>query len=339
MKKDKLFLGIESSCDETSAAVLKSDYTLLSNIVLSQDEIHAPYGGVVPELASRQHIRSIGYVVDESLREAGLGLKDVDVFAVTQGPGLIGSLLVGLSFAKGLAYSFGKPLYPVDHLDAHIHSVYLENREIPLPALALLVSGGHTSLYKLTDKLDTEIIARTRDDAAGEALDKIAKFLGLGYPGGPIVDKLASQGKPDEFVFKLPRMRDLSLDYSFSGYKTAALKYIREEGIDRDHPRFLDFLASFQDAVVSALLANLERAMEIHRPKSVILSGGVSRNSRLRSRFLAMAEKYSLFANVPQPEFCTDNAAMVACLAVIMVEKGVSPPPLLDLNAYARKPG
>lgn len=338
MKKDTLFLGIESSCDETSAAVLKADGRLLSNIVLSQDEIHAPYGGVVPELASRQHIRSIGYVVEESLGKAGVGLRDVDVFAVTQGPGLIGSLLVGLSFAKGLAYSFGKPLYPVDHLDAHIHSVFLENRDIPLPALALLVSGGHTSLYLLRDKLDAEIIARTRDDAAGEALDKIAKFLDLGYPGGPIVDRLAAQGKPGEFVFKLPRMRDGSLDYSFSGYKTAALKYIREENLDKDHPRFLDFLASFQDAVVDALLANLERAVEAHRPESVILSGGVSRNTRLRSRFLDFADRFSLFAHVPQPEFCTDNAAMVAGLAAILVEKGVSPPPLLDLNAYARKP-
>ena len=338
MKKDTLFLGIESSCDETSAAVLTSDHTVLSNIVLSQDEIHAPYGGVVPELASRQHIRSIGYVVDESLRKAAVGLRDVDVFAVTQGPGLVGSLLVGLSFAKGLAYSFKKPLYPVDHLEAHVHSAFLENRSIPLPSLALLVSGGHTSIYLLKDKLDTTLIARTRDDAAGEALDKIAKFLGLGYPGGPVVDLLAVQGKPGGFVFKLPRMRDLSLDYSFSGYKTAALKFIREEGIDKDHPKFLDFLASFQDAVVDALLSNLGKAMEIHRPKSVILGGGVARNSRLRSRFLSFAKKYSLFAHVPQPEFCTDNAAMVAGLAAIQAEKGVTPPPLLDLNAYARKP-
>jgi N6-L-threonylcarbamoyladenine synthase len=338
MKKETFFLGIESSCDETSAAVLTSDYRLLSNIVLSQDEIHAPYGGVVPELASRQHIRSIGYVVDESLRTAGVGLKDIDNFAVTQGPGLIGSLLVGLSFAKGLAYCFKKPLYPVDHLEAHVHSVFLENRLVPLPALALLVSGGHTSIYLLREKLDTTLIARTRDDAAGEALDKIAKFLGLGYPGGPIVDRMASQGTPGGFAFSLPRMRDKSLDYSFSGLKTAALKHIREEGIDRDHPRLLDFLASFQDAVVDALLSNLERALDVHNAKSVVLGGGVARNSRLRSRFLAFGEKYSLFTHVPQPEFCTDNAAMVACLAALMAEKGVSPPPLLDLNAYARKP-
>jgi N6-L-threonylcarbamoyladenine synthase len=247
--------------------------------------------------------------------------------------------LVGLSFAKGLAYCFKKPLFPVDHLDAHVHSVFLENRSIPLPALALLVSGGHTSLYLLRDKLETTLIARTRDDAAGEALDKIAKFLGLGYPGGPVVDRLAARGRPGGFPFKLPRMRDGSLDYSFSGYKTAALKYIREEGLDRDHPRFLDFLASFQDAVVDALLANLEKAVEIHGPKSVVLGGGVARNSRLRSRFLEFAERYSLFAHVPRPEFCTDNAAMVACLAVLMAEKGLTPPPLLDLNAYARKPG
>ena len=184
-------LGIETSCDETSASVLTDKLEVLSNIVLSQDEIHAPYGGIVPELASRQHIKSISYIVEESLAQAGTKLGGIDIFSVTQGPGLVGSLLVGLSFAKGLAYSYRKPLIPIDHLEAHIHAAFIENHSISFPVLALLVSGGHTSLFLLGKKLEFRLLGSTRDDAAGEALDKIAKFLDLGYPGGPIIDKLA----------------------------------------------------------------------------------------------------------------------------------------------------
>ena len=330
-------LGIESSCDETSAAVLTGEYEVLSNIVLSQDEIHSPYGGVVPELASRQHIRSIGYVVSEGLSRAGIGLPDVDYLAVTQGPGLIGSLLVGLSFAKGLAYYLKKPLIPVDHLEAHIHSAFIENPGIPFPALALLVSGGHTSIYRLKEKLRFQLVAKTRDDAAGEALDKIAKFLDLGYPGGPVIDRMSEGGDPGRFEFALPQMRDRSLDYSFSGLKTAALRHIRASSLTKDHALIPDFLASFQGAVVRALLTNLKKVMEQGRVCSLILAGGVARNRALRTGFDGLARESGLEYSIPSPELCTDNAAMIAGLAVEKISQGDIPSSFLDLNAYARK--
>lgn len=329
-------LGIETSCDETSAAVLDDKLEILSNVVLSQDEIHAPFGGVVPELASRQHIVSIGFVVDESLRRAKLSIQDIDAFAVTQGPGLIGSLLVGLSFAKGLAFYFEKPLVPVDHLEAHIHSVFLENREIPFPSLALLVSGGHTSLFFLKKRLQHRLVGKTRDDAAGEALDKIAKYLGLGYPGGPIIDKMAEDGNPRKFHFALPRMTDQSMDYSFSGLKTAALRMIKNNGIGRTHPSFYDFLASFESAVIRALLANAERAAGRFKPQSLILCGGVARNKKLRRDFEGMARRNHVPSYIPSPELCTDNAAMVAALAAEKVKAHGEFPLSLDLNAYPR---
>jgi N6-L-threonylcarbamoyladenine synthase len=329
-------LGIETSCDETSAAVLDGKLTIRSNVVLSQDKIHAPYGGVVPELASRQHIRSIGYVVEESLRRAELSIQDIDAYAVTQGPGLIGSLLVGLSFAKGLAFYFDKPLIPVDHLEAHIHSAFLENKKIPFPCLALLVSGGHTSLFLLEKKLHYQLIGRTRDDAAGEALDKIAKYLDIGYPGGPIIDKMAEKGNPRKFAFALPHMTDRSMDFSFSGLKTAALRTIKQNPITKSHPSFFDFLASFQDAVIRALLANLGRAAERFKPCAFVLCGGVARNKKLRRNFVHFARMKQCPAFIPSPELCTDNAAMVAALAAEKVNTLGEMPFSLDLNAYPR---
>lgn len=330
-------LGIETSCDETSAAVLDDDLKILSNVVLSQDEIHAPYGGVVPELASRQHIVSIGYVVEESLRRAELAVQEIDAFAVTQGPGLIGSLLVGLSFAKGLAFYFDKPLVPVDHLEAHIHSAFLENREIPFPCLALLVSGGHTSLFYLEEKFHYRLIGKTRDDAAGEALDKIAKYLDLGYPGGPIIDRMAEKGNPRAFDFALPHMTDQSIDFSFSGLKTAALRTIKKSSITRSHPAFLDFLASFEKAVIRALLSNVGKAARRFKPRALILCGGVARNKKLRRDFAHFASKKHLPSFIPSPEFCTDNAAMVAALAVEKIRAGENLTLALDLNAYPRR--
>lgn len=327
-------LGIETSCDETSAAVLRDDFSVLSNVVLSQDEIHAPFGGVVPELASRQHITAIEYVVEESLKQAGVKLDQVDVYAVTQGPGLIGSLLIGISFVKGLAYYFHKPLFPVDHLESHIHAAFLENRTVPFPAVALLVSGGHTSLFLMKGKLAYELIGRTRDDAAGEALDKVAKFLGLGYPGGPVVERMAQSGNIRKFFFTLPRMTDQSLDYSFSGLKTAAVRTIKEKSIAPNHPRLADFLASFQKAVVRALLSNLDQAVQRYHPKSVILCGGVARNLLLRKDFHLLAEKNNLKSYIPSPEYCTDNAAMVAGLALEKLKMGEDSPSVLGLNAY-----
>jgi N6-L-threonylcarbamoyladenine synthase len=337
-----LLLAIETSCDETAAAVLGDDLSVLSNIVLSQDAVHAPYGGVVPELASRQHIKSIAPIVRESLTAAGVALEEIDRFAVTQGPGLIGSLLVGLSFAKGLAYYHRKPLVGIDHVQAHIEAVALEQPAFEYPALALIVSGGHTSLYFMKEKLRYELVGRTRDDAAGEALDKIAKFLGLGYPGGPVIQKLGEPGDPARFDFALPRMSDRSLDFSFSGLKTAALRIIRKNGLAKDAVQLPDFLASFESAVVRALLENLFEAAERCDPKTLILCGGVARNQRLRTEFARRSRALGLAAFVPSPKLCTDNAAMVGALAWARIRAGLAgvetcgPP--LDLDAYPRLP-
>ena len=360
-----LVLAIETSCDETSAAVLRAPDSgtrtsgtcppsgsgtcptgtcppsasapeVLSNIVLSQDEIHAPYGGVVPELASRQHIKTITAVVGEALERAGTGLEAIDLYAVTQGPGLIGSLLVGLSFAKGLAYYHEKPLVGVDHLEAHLEACFLENPAIAYPALGLLVSGGHTALYLMAEPLSAKLLGRTRDDAAGEALDKIAKFLGLGYPGGPVIERLGAGGDPKAFAFAVPRTKDRSLDFSFSGLKTAALKHIRESGIAKDSPRLADFLASFEEIVAKALVDHVRAAAEQVRPKSLILCGGVARNARLRARFQAVAREAGLDAYVPSPKLCTDNAAMVGAAALKKFARRPVLEPDLDLDAYPR---
>ena len=332
----KYILGIETSCDETAAAVLTGESKILSSIVLSQDEIHAPYGGIVPELASRQHLTSISYVVGESLRRANLTLDRIDAYAVTQGPGLIGSLLVGLSFAKALAYYFDKPLAGIDHLEAHIEAAFLENPGLALPAVALVVSGGHTSLFFLKKRLQYRLLGRTRDDAAGEALDKIAKFLGLGYPGGSVIEKMAESGGPEKFSFALPRMKDSSLDFSFSGLKTAALRLIGETKMSANHPRLADFLASFEEAVVRALLDNLSRAADKFNPASLILCGGVARNRRLRQRFEGLARSSGITGFVPSPALCTDNAAMVAALAIEKIETKKKAKLSLELDAYPR---
>lgn len=334
-KKPRLLLAVETSCDETSAAVLEGN-KILSNIILSQDEIHSPYGGVVPELASRQHIKSIDYVVGESLLQAGLGLEDIDLYAVTQGPGLIGSLLVGLTFVKGLAYYFQKPIVGVDHLQAHIEAAFVENPGIEYPVLALLVSGGHTSLYFLEKPLSYRLLGKTRDDAAGECLDKVAKFLELGYPGGPVIEKYAQNGDSSRFHFSLPRMKTPGYDFSFSGLKTAALRIIRENNLDKNHPLLSDFLASFEETVVRALLKNLARALDEFQSSSLILCGGVARNKRLRTRFSELAQQHHLPAYIPSPRLCTDNAGMVGALAW---KKYQATPKVcfdLELDAYPR---
>jgi len=359
-----LVLAIETSCDETSAAVLRArDFgtctpgtrpdsplgartsgtcpqpaapEILSNIVLSQDEVHAPYGGVVPELASRQHIKSIPAIVGEALGRAGVGLERIDLYAVTQGPGLIGSLLVGLSFAKGLAYYHKKPLVGIDHLEAHLEACFLEDPAIAYPVLGLLVSGGHTALYWMAEPLSYELLGRTRDDAAGEALDKIAKFLGLGYPGGPVIERLGRTGDPKAFPFAVPRTKDRSLDFSFSGLKTAALKTIRQNGISANHPRLADFLASFEEIVARSLVDHVKDAADRVQPKSLILCGGVARNTRLRARFQDFARKAGLEAYVPSPKLCTDNAAMVGAAAIKRYAARPETAMDLDLDAFAR---
>jgi len=329
-------LAIETSCDETSAAVLDGPSSILSNIVLSQDAIHAPYGGVVPELASRHHLESITWVVEEALEQAKVRLPLLDVFAVTQGPGLIGSLLVGLSFAKSLAYYFRKPLLGIDHLEAHIQAAVLEKAGVDYPALAAVVSGGHTSAYLLEQELDFRLLGRTRDDAAGEALDKVAKFLGLGYPGGPVIERMAGGGNPRAFAFPSPQMSDRSLDFSFSGLKTAALRWIREEGLAADHPRLPDFLASFEQAVARIILENIARAVALHCPRTLLLSGGVARNKRLRTEFEAFAREQGLGFFMPSPKLCTDNAGMVGALAWKRYERRGGGELDLRMNAYPR---
>lgn len=336
-----LVLALETSCDETSASVLRGGGRdaapeVLSNIILSQDEIHAPYGGVVPELASRQHIRSVVPIVLESLDRAGVEPGDIGLYAVTQGPGLIGSLLVGLTFAKGLAYYHRKPLIGVSHLEAHLEAAFLENPAIGYPVLGLLVSGGHTSLYFMREPLSYELLGRTRDDAAGEALDKVAKFLGLGYPGGPVIEELGKNGDPVRFPFGLPRTKEKSLDFSFSGLKTAALKHIKEQGLSKDDPRLPDFLASFEETVVRALLGKVRAASERLNPASLILCGGVARNTRLRAGFDRLAAREGLPAYVPSPKLCTDNAAMVGALALKRFRSGPVVGLDLDLDAYPR---
>ncbi len=347
-----IVLAIETSCDETSAAVLRAHFgigtapgfsqpsapEILSNVVLSQDEIHAPFGGVVPELASRRHIKTIDAVVGESLGRAGTELEDIDLYSVTRGPGLIGSLVVGLSFAKSLAYYFKKPLVGIDHLEAHLEAAFLENPDIPFPVLGLLVSGGHTSLYRLDEPLSYGLLGRTRDDAAGEALDKVAKFLGLGYPGGPVIEKLARDGDSRAFPFAVPRTKDRSLDFSFSGLKTAALKHIREGSLTKGDPRLSDFLASFEEIVARALVENVRRAAEDMEPRSLVLCGGVARNTRLRARFQEFARGSGLPAFVPSPRLCTDNAAMVGALGIKKFEISGHPRSGadLDIDAFAR---
>lgn len=331
-------LGIETSCDETSAAVLSGTHEVLSNVVLSQDEVHAPYGGVVPELASRRHIETIDGVVREALALAKTDLEQIDLVAVTQGPGLIGSLLVGLSFAKGLAFYFKKPLVGVDHVQAHIEAGLLENPDLPFPVLALIVSGGHTAIFFLKEPLAYDILGRTRDDAAGEALDKVAKFLGLGYPGGPVIERLAAGGNPKAFPFSLPRMSDRSLDFSFSGLKTAALKAIRTNKVTKESRKLADFLAGFEQAVTGYLLDNFGRALADHPAKSVILCGGVARNARLRAAFEKFARAEGLAFAIPSPKLCTDNGAMVASLGLKKYKDQGPHRSALDLglNAYPR---
>ncbi len=335
-QEEGLILAIETSCDETAAAVVSFKREVRSNVVLSQERLHAPFGGVVPEIASREHLKTILPVVEEALGRAKTKLEDIEVLAVTQGPGLIGSLLVGVCFAKSLGYYLDKPVIGIDHLQAHVESVFLDFPEIPFPALALLVSGGHTSLFFLPERLDYRLLGRTRDDAAGEALDKIAKFLGLGYPGGPVVEKMAEGGDPTRFGFALPKMKDRSLDFSFSGLKTAALRHIRERGLSSAHPELKDFLASFEEAVVNGLLAPLELAIDAYQPKAVLLCGGVARNRRLRFRFAELGRQAGVAAYATSPEFCTDNAAMVGALAAEKIKRGHPIPPIFQLDAYAR---
>ena len=330
-------LGIETSCDETAAAVVEDGRRILSNVVSTQAAVHAPYGGVVPELASRHHIENIAPVVSAAMAASGLEFDHLDAVAVTQGPGLIGSLLVGVQVAKSIAFIHGKPLVPVHHIAGHIEAPFLAHGDLPLPGLALVVSGGHTSLFVVPAPGEYRLIGRTRDDAAGEAFDKVAKLLGLGYPGGPVIDRLA-RGADDRAVdFTIARMKDGSVDFSFSGIKTAVLYHVRREGVTpvedaaRVPTEVRDLVASFQRAVVTALVGRLKRAAEEHRPKSLLLTGGVAANSLLRKEAARSAQEMGLPLYVPPIALSTDNAAMIAAAGTVNHAKGIRAG--LDLNA------
>ncbi len=311
-------LGIETSCDETAASVVSDGKKIISNIIFSQEKVHSYYGGVVPELASREHVKRIDSIIKKAVDFAKISFGDVDGIAVTQGPGLIGSLLIGVSFAKALSISLSKPLVGVNHILAHLYAPELEF-SIEYPALGLIVSGGHTSIYYVEGILNYKRLARTRDDAAGEILDKIAKYLSLGYPGGPIIDKIAKTGDRERYKFTIPKMSDKSRDFSFSGIKSAALRIIKKEGKKLNIP---DFLASFQNIIVKYLVSNLFSFVSEYKPKSIILAGGVSRNSQLRLTVEKEAKKNGIKYFLPSPELCTDNAAMIAGLGFFYFQKG-----------------
>jgi N6-L-threonylcarbamoyladenine synthase len=323
-----LVLGIESSCDETAASVIEDGRLIRSNVIASQVATHAPFGGVVPELASREHLDQIAPVVTTALAQAGLKLDEIDGIAVTQGPGLIGSLLVGISFAKSLAMVARKPLVGVNHIEGHIYSVVFENPPVEYPALALIVSGGHTTLFFIPEEGRYAVLGRTRDDAAGEAYDKVAKLLGLGYPGGPVIDRLAPSGNPGavKLVFTLPRMDSPNLDFSFSGLKTAVLRYVRENEIEpvkkgsEPDQQIVDLVASFQDKVIRSLLVRLRKAAERHHPRTIILAGGVACNSALRAA--VNAEDFGAPVYYPSPLLTTDNAAMIAAAGHARLVRG-----------------
>ena len=321
-------LAIETSCDETAAAVVEDGRAILSNVVSTQIAVHAPYGGVVPELASRHHLENIVPVIDQAMREAGLGFTDLDAIGVTQGPGLVGALLVGVQAAKGIAFVHDKPLVPVHHIAGHIQAPFLAHGEIPLPALALVVSGGHTHLYEVPAEGRYELLGRTRDDAAGEAFDKVAKLLGLGYPGGPAIDRLARGANDRAHEFTIARIKDGSGDYSFSGLKTAVLYHVRREGVVPASDQTLvsdeirDLVASFQRAVVTALLRRLRAVAQERRPASLLLTGGVAANTVLRSEAKALADDLGLPLFVPPIALSTDNAAMIGAAAFVGWKQG-----------------
>jgi N6-L-threonylcarbamoyladenine synthase len=330
-----LILGIDTSCDDTSASVVEDGTTILSNSISNQSEIHRKYGGIVPELASRKHIEMIWPVVDEALKTAGIEWKDLSGIAVCCGPGLIGSLLVGCSFAKALCYSTGIPLIAVNHLEGHVFSAFLEKSRLSFPFISLIVSGGHTCLYQIDDFGVYRELGRTRDDAAGEAYDKVSKLLGLGYPGGPIIDQLAGKGNPKAIDFPRAYLSD-SLDFSFSGLKTAVLNFVKQQGVANIEQRKHDIAASFQAAVVDVLVRKTEWAIKKMCIGRVTLSGGVAANSELRKRMKEMGKEKEAEISMPAVSLCTDNAAMIAAAGYYHLKKGDVAG--LDLNPQAYLP-
>ena len=310
--KDIITLSIESSCDETAVAVLKNGREVLANVVSTQIELHKKFGGVVPEVASRKHIENIDAVYQEALDTAGIKAEDIDHIAVTYGPGLVGALLVGLSYAKALAFTLGVPLVGVNHMQGHINANYIQHKDLKPPFITLVVSGGHTHLVEVKDYQNYEILGRTRDDASGEAFDKISRAMGLGYPGGPIIDRLAKQGNKHAIEFPRAYLDD-SYDFSFSGLKSAVLNYLNAQKMKKQEIVVEDVAASFQEAVVEVLSTKAVHAAEEKGYKTIALSGGVAANSALRDKITKIAGEKGIEIKFPSIELCTDNAAMIGC--------------------------
>ncbi len=329
-KETVRILAIESSCDETAAAVIENGRRILSNVIYSQIDLHTEYGGVVPELASRKHMEKINQVVQKALDDAGMSLGDVDAIGVTYGPGLVGALLVGVSFAKALAFGAQKPLIGVHHIEGHISANYLQYKDLEPPFVALVVSGGHTHLALVKDYGEYDILGRTRDDAAGEAFDKVARAIGLGYPGGPKVDKLAKEGNPHAYSFTEARVGGSVYDFSFSGLKSAVLNELNRAAMQGESIAAADMAASFQDTVVRTLVGHAMAAAEEYGFQTLALAGGVASNSALRSAMEEACQKKGIRFCVPAPILCTDNAAMIGAAAYYEGRKGISHGPSLN---------
>lgn len=328
---DVLILAIESSCDETAAAVVKNGREILSNVISSQIALHTLYGGVVPEIASRKHIEKINQVTEQALKDAGVTWDDITAIAVTYGPGLVGALLVGVSFAKSLAFALKKPLIGVHHIEGHISANFIESKELEPPFMCLVVSGGHSHLVKVKDYGEYEILGRTRDDAAGEAFDKVARAIGLGYPGGPKIDKVSCEGNPNAISFPRAKVADNEYDFSFSGLKSAVLNYLNTCEMKGEPVVQADVAASFQQAVVDVLVSHSMDALKRYDFKKFAIAGGVASNSHLRAAFEEECQKRSIEFFHPAPILCTDNAAMIGAAAYYEYIKGVRHG--LDLNA------
>ena len=320
--KDVTILAIESSCDETAAAVVRNGREVLSNVISSQIDLHKLYGGVVPEIASRKHIEKINQVIEETLKEAGKTLDDIDAIGVTYGPGLVGALLVGVAAAKAVAWARKIPLVGVHHIEGHISANYIEHPDLEPPFLCLVASGGHTHLVKVEDYGKYEILGRTRDDAAGEAYDKVARAIGLGYPGGPKIDRIAKEGNPDAIVFPRAKIGDCPYDFSFSGVKSAVLNYLNQAQMKGEEVNRADLAASFQKAVVDVLVEHTMQAARDYHMDKIAIAGGVASNGTLRAAMEEACRKDGYKFYRPSPIFCTDNAAMIGVAAYYEYIKG-----------------
>ena len=329
--EDVLILAIESSCDETAASVVKNGREVLSNIISSQIDLHTIYGGVVPEIASRKHIENINPVIEEALKTANVTLNDINAIAVTYGPGLVGALLVGVSAAKAISFATKIPLIGVHHIEGHISANYIENKELEPPFICLVVSGGHSHLVKVVDYGEYEILGKTRDDAAGEAFDKVARAIGLGYPGGPKIDKVSKLGNPEAIVFPRAKVNDSVYDFSFSGLKSAVLNYLNSLEMKGESYVQEDVAASFQKAVVDVLVDHSMKAIRESGMKKFALAGGVASNSALRAAMEKACAEAGVEFYRPSPILCTDNAAMIGCAGYYEIIKGVRSG--YDLNA------